>query len=304
MSEKTASQTPASSQTAFAPPVAVAPPGVSSAAFAAGEAPQPESQSAAPEAAPQPDSQAQPESVFHAAVEPDFDESEYFEWLDDVPLSANPTQEIPVVRIEGDDSDFSPFANSIPIPQDGTPVGMAPIGAGPAPLAPPARMTEIRKLYSIVFGLTFSGRILCYLAAVGVFFALPTTWPTAGLIAALVAGGQVAGRAHTWAWRGWRDHSARSTIPGMKERLAFEEEQDRIDDAAREAAALMAGKGGARDIEEVVQQVASRSQQASQTAAQMADETADIERERAHQAAVDAKRLAEEALAKANELLS
>ena len=298
MSEKTAPQTSASQQADSAPRAAVAPPGVSSATFNAASATvEPELKV---EAAPQAD---KGEDVFHVVELPDFDESEYFEYLEDTPISRDPTQEIPVIRIEDDGTDFSPFASAIPIPQDGTPVGMAPIGAGPAPLAPPARMTEIRKLYSIVFGLTFSGRILCYLAALGVFFALPTTWPTAGLIAALVAGGQVAGRAHTWAWRGWRDHSARSAIPGMKERLAFEEEQNRIDDAAREAAALMAAKGSARDIEEVVQQASDRTQQASEAAAQMADETADIERERAHQAALDAKRLAEEALEKANELL-
>lgn len=85
------------------------------------------------------------------------------------------------------------------------PAGVNPVGTSREALEMPASVLEIRKLYSIIFGLTLGMRIFLYLMAVAAFFRMGTTWGTLGLIVLLLIGGRILAKAHSWAWRGYRD---------------------------------------------------------------------------------------------------
>ena len=183
------------------------------------------------------------------------------------------------------------------------PAGVNPVGTSREALEMPASVLEIRKLYSIIFGLTLGMRIFLYLMAVVAFFRMGTTWGTLGLIVLLLIGGRILAKAHSWAWRGYRDHSINSADPAMRERVLYEEEQARAGKAARTAAQhLSSFKSITAD--HAVQISRKEVADATQAAENRAGLAADRARNNAVKAAYDAKRIAEEARDKARKAVA
>lgn len=182
-----------------------------------------------------------------------------------------------------------------------TPAGVAPVGTSPESMHVEASVTELRKLYFIVFGLTLGIRLACYIAAVVAFFMLSTSWRTLALIALLLVCGRGLAHAHSWAWRGYRAHSINADDPVMRERVIYEDSQARAAKAAKSALVREAAQR-TKLADQAAKEALEQIDRVTETARERAEKATSLAKEQAVSAAADAMRIAAEARAQAASL--